>query len=241
MSTAWSWERSQECVPSGPRKSRSPSARVLPLSSGPLSLQVLLLVVSSVSRGSSPEAREASPCFSHQTALPPGCCVSTSDIPQPASRGDPSRQMPVGPQHELDEAPGLSQPPEWFGKVPTPGPLGVLGCRLPGHQGETPASPRATGVRAASPRDRGAVRPHPTSLCFARIIAMKPLGDTRVWTGFQFSPHREGRPDGWLQQVARPGWEGQAEATQRERGRMSGSAGRQSLQGPRGSGLHSCL
>ena len=48
-----------------PRKSCSPSARVLPLSSGPLSLQVLLLVVSSVSCGSSPEAREASPCFSH--------------------------------------------------------------------------------------------------------------------------------------------------------------------------------
>ena len=65
LSTAWSWERSQEGVPSGPRKSRPPSARVLPLSSGPLSLQVLLLVVSSVSCGSSPEAREASPCFSH--------------------------------------------------------------------------------------------------------------------------------------------------------------------------------
>lgn len=65
FSPAWSWERSGEGVPSLPRKSRPPSARVLPLSLGPLSLQVLLLVVSSVSRGSSPEAREASPCFSH--------------------------------------------------------------------------------------------------------------------------------------------------------------------------------
>ena len=167
--------------------------------------------------------------------------MSTSDIAQPASRGDLSRQMPVGPQHELDEAPGLSQPPGWFGKVPTPGLLGILGRRLPGRQGETPASPRTTGVWAVSPRDRGAGCPRPASLCFARIIAMKPLGDTRVWTGFQFSPHREGGPDGWLQQVARPGWEGQAEATQRAWGRMSGPAGWQSLQEPWGSGLHSCL
>lgn len=101
---------------------------------------------------------------------------------------------------------------------------------MSGCQGETPSSPRATGVREASRRDRGAGRTRPTSLRFARIIAMKPLGETWVWTGFQFSPHREGGTDGWLQQVAQPGWEVQAEATQRERGRgrplaqMSGPA-----------------
>lgn len=147
--------------------------------------------------------------------------------------------MPVGPQHEPDEALGPSQPPGWFGKVPTPGQLGVLGRRLSGRQGETPSSPTATGVRVASRRDRGSGRTRPTSPHFARIITMKPLGETRVWTGFQFSPHREGSTDGWLQQVAQPGWEVQAEATQRERGRgrplaqMSGPAGRLSPPGPR--------
>ena len=166
--------------------------------------------------------------------------MSTSDVPQPASRGTRANRR------QLDPRMSWTRPQD-----------------RPSHQGGSERSPHqdhsASWDAGAWPsgRDTGQPQSH-------RRPGSEPQGQGH-WPHSSHIPvfcthHRHeaawrnsgvDRISILTSQGGRPRWvaaaggaarvEGQAEATQRERGRMSGPAGWQSLQGPRGSGQHSCL